>query len=210
MSDFLPLSPVLKDRYDLSFDELPADLRERVESLFVIPWNRLSPERRQRYTERWDYEHDPATERERKAVDELFDEMEAVSANIDKWENVGTSTAMDLAIQEDRLQPLRKTKAELEARKKRMRGDYFGGHLEQKAPRQRGPYATVIRGYIEECQRYNKMSGSQYPSWLQFRDWAINTKSAEESALGVRIHKNAKWIDDEGYRKAISRLNKPR
>lgn len=134
MSDFLPLSPVLAYRYHLNFDELPANLRERIESAFVIPWNRLTPERRRRYAELWDCEHDPAIEHERKAVAELFDEMEAVSANIDKWESIGTPTARDLSIQEDRLRPLYKTRDELEATKRRMRGDCYGDHIEPKEP----------------------------------------------------------------------------
>ena len=77
VSDFLPLSPALSGRLHLSFEDLPADLRERVESAFVIPWNRLTPQQRRRFAARWDYDQDPATERERKTVAELFDKMEA-------------------------------------------------------------------------------------------------------------------------------------
>lgn len=138
MSDFLPLLSALSGWFHLSFEELPADLRERVESAFVIHWNRFTPEQRCQFAGRWDYEHDPATERERAAVAEQFDKMEAVEKTIEKWESIGTPTAHDLSIQEDRLQPLYKTRNELEAIKRQMRGDY----LEQKASPQREPYDT--------------------------------------------------------------------
>ena len=134
MSDFLPLSPALSGRLHLSFEDLPADLRERVESAFVIPWNRLTPQQRRRFAARWDYDQDPATERERKTVAELFDKMEATEKEIEKWESIGTPTARDLSIQEDRLQSLYKTRAELKATRRRMRGDYCGDHLEPKEP----------------------------------------------------------------------------
>lgn len=190
MSDFLPLSPVLAYRYHLNFDELPADLRERIECAFVIPWNRLTPERRRRYAERWDYEHDPATERERKEVAELFDEMEAVSANIDKWENVGTPTARDLAIQQDRLQKLYKTWNNLDNKKRRMRGDYFGDCID---PNDAIKHRVTERG--EEHERWRQCAHEIQLERERDKKRPLNkSKLANEIRDRLKLHDSTETI----------------
>lgn len=143
MDDFKPLSPLLKDYYHLDLGHLPQELQERIgDALSPMSWGRLSPEQRQSRAESWDYENDPATEPERQKTEKLVDDLFEIERKITQWKSVATPTAQDLATQERTLEELEKRHAELEIEYRKMRGDYCGDYLEQKAPLQREPYDT--------------------------------------------------------------------
>jgi len=126
MDDFEPISPILEGFYHLDYAQLPADIQERVsEVFFPIPWGRVSPEQRKSLAEGFDYSNDPATEPERQRISALCDKERQIKQGIERWSNVSTPTAQDLALKEEKLKALYRQRDEVEATFKTLRGDYL-------------------------------------------------------------------------------------
>lgn len=157
MDDFKPLSPLLKDYYHLDLEHLPQGLQERIgDALFPISWGMLLPEQRQRWVEGWDYRNDPATEDERQKEKKLVDDLFEIERKITQWKSVATPTAQDLATQERTLEELEKQHAELEIKYRKMRGDYFGDHLETDCLKGNNKVAKTPRD-SDLQRRYNNL-----------------------------------------------------
>lgn len=125
MDDFIPLSPLLVGYYHLPYEQLPPEIQERIRlDFFPLPWNGLSPEQRRRWAERWDYGNDPANEPERQRTEALTVAWVDTKRKVDKWKTIPTPTALDLQAQEQALASLEPKLAELDAARRKMRGDF--------------------------------------------------------------------------------------
>lgn len=107
MTGFKSLTLTLENFFSLKLDQIPDAILERIETDFYpMPWNDLSPDQRRNVATQWDCQHDPVTESVRQYWDEFYDRMQAVEAQIKRWELIATPTASDLAQREDRLAEL--------------------------------------------------------------------------------------------------------
>ncbi|MGQ0444981.1 MAG: hypothetical protein ACT4O2_07620, partial [Beijerinckiaceae bacterium] len=104
---FESLSAALGESFDSPLAELPDALRQRVErDLFPMPWDRLGPHGRRSAAAQWDYQHDPATEEQRRLGWESFVCKARIEKEIEEWKAVSAPTATDLATKEIRLAEL--------------------------------------------------------------------------------------------------------
>jgi hypothetical protein len=126
MSSFDSLTLALEGWFDRPLHELPDALRQRVElEFFPMSWNHLGAERRRSVALQFDYQHDPATEQDRRDWWEFFERMDAIKAHFARWDSAAAPTAGDLALKEKRLTELGKELALLETQARHARGDYF-------------------------------------------------------------------------------------
>lgn len=108
MSNVVSLTAALDGWFNTPIVELPADLRMRVEDEFwPMPWDRLSTEGRRDLAKQIDFDVDPKTEDLRQARSEYAEQRLRLEAQIQKWKNVSSPTALDLALKEQRLAELR-------------------------------------------------------------------------------------------------------
>jgi hypothetical protein len=123
MNDFSSLTLTLAEWFDRPLCDLPDAIRLRVEEdLFPLPWDALAANQRRSAALQWDYQHDPATEAERKAAWDLFVQKWEIESQIKRWEIIGASTATDLAKKEERLRELKTELASIEAPERPSRG----------------------------------------------------------------------------------------
>lgn len=121
---FESLIAAIAKRFDWPLAKLPAKLRQRVERNFVpFSWDHLDPEQRRSRAEQWDYQHDPATEVERKFWFEFVFKKNDIEQQIETWRNVAAPTAVDLATKEERLAELGKALARMDRQLRAGRGD---------------------------------------------------------------------------------------
>lgn len=126
MTGFNSLTLALDGWFDKAMGELPDELKARVEKeFFPMPWDNLDAERRRSVALQWDYQRDPATERERAFWFDYYVRMEDLEGQIQQWEAVAAPTAGDLAQKEARLAELRRELARMEQKVRQARGDYF-------------------------------------------------------------------------------------
>ena len=118
---FVSLSNALDGWFDKHFSEIPNDLQERIQhDLFPLGescgswWDSLTSEERRMAADRWDYEHDPATEDERQHAWDSWSECHELKRQIAEWDSVATPTALDMAKKDDKLRELRQRLNELE------------------------------------------------------------------------------------------------
>ena len=120
MNEFVPLSRDLEGLFESRIHDLPKDIRCRVEREFhPFDWTELSPGQRQSLAAQRDNQVDPSLEDERQFWWEHFGRMTELERAIAKWEAVPTLTASDLAIQQARLDELRREHARLRAQAQR-------------------------------------------------------------------------------------------
>jgi len=101
MSEFKSLSAAIAEWVEHPLDQLPAELKTRVESAFIASWDGLTDEQRLSVANQWDDQHDPANEEARQNWWDFFGRKQ-------KWEAIPTPTATDLDIQESRLESLQR------------------------------------------------------------------------------------------------------
>lgn len=107
MNDFVSLSGALEGWFDKPLFDLPKVLRQRVEqALFPLSWDDLSVNQRIEWAPQWDYQHDPATEGDRKFRWDCYVRMDEIKKEIEKWGAVSAPTAIDLEKKEARLAEL--------------------------------------------------------------------------------------------------------
>lgn len=124
--EFESLTLALDDWFGKNLDDLPETIRQRVErDYFPLPWNGLSADQRRSAALQWDYQHDPATEQERKYWWDFFTSLDELEKQIAEWESAVTPTASDLALKESRLKELRKERDRMDLQKRQARGDFF-------------------------------------------------------------------------------------
>lgn len=135
---FPALRAALDGWFDKHLDQLPNDLRQRLEHELHGPWatgrwgadettadvheqvrlhwDDLSPLQRQCLVEQRHWQHDPTNEPTRQKMWDLQQE-------IDQWEDVATPTTLDLAAKKKNLASLRKKLADLDARQSEAQTD---------------------------------------------------------------------------------------
>lgn len=143
MSTFEPLATALESWFDHPLNELPDNLRQRVETCFVFmrpesnsaspidgpgggyggisrmvipPWDDLAANQRCAAAMQWDFANDPALEGLRQ---ELWDgeiEIDELKADIEKIESMSPSTLGEVQIRDTKLTELRTRLAAAEAR----------------------------------------------------------------------------------------------
>ena len=108
MNSFDSLTLAFEDWFDKPLCDLPAALKQRIDSDFcLMPWDHLSVAGRRAVMQEWDYQNDPATKKERlNSWDNAKRELD-INAQIAIWEAIFTPTALDLAEKENRLAGLR-------------------------------------------------------------------------------------------------------
>jgi hypothetical protein len=125
MSSFDSLTLALEDWFDTRLADLPDALRQRVLQEFSpMPWDKLSADQRRSVALQLDYQHDPATEKDRQKWWDFFERMAGVKTQIAQWDAVATPTASELAQKEKRLAELRQELARMDAQVRHARGDY--------------------------------------------------------------------------------------
>ncbi len=126
MSIFDALTFALEHWFDSALCDLPDTLRQRVEHEFVpMPWDNLSAGQRRSVALQLDYQHDPATEQDRKYWWDFFEKVDSLKTQVTEWEAVATPTAADLALKETRLAELKQQLARMDAQMRLARGDYY-------------------------------------------------------------------------------------
>jgi hypothetical protein len=108
MIRFDSLTLALEVWFDKPLCDLPDALKQKIEKdSFLMQWDHLSVAGRRDVIQEWDYQNDPATEKERRdAWDHAVRELDT-NAQIAMWEAISTPTALDLAEKENRLADLR-------------------------------------------------------------------------------------------------------
>ena len=90
-----------------------------------MPWDALNAEGRRSVTLQLDYQHDPATEQDRKFRWDLFVRMDELQAQITTWKAADTPTASDVAVKESRLKELERDLARMKQQERQVGGDYY-------------------------------------------------------------------------------------
>jgi hypothetical protein len=116
MSDFDSLTKAIEGWFDTKLHDLPDVVRQRVVRDFVpMPWDSLSADERRSVALQLDYQHDPATERERQHAWDRHVRMDEIRKKIAEWAQVTAPIASDLSIKESRLAKLHDELSQLEA-----------------------------------------------------------------------------------------------
>lgn len=123
--EFESLTLALEAWFDQALDALPDKLRRRVEEEFLPPWEALAPAQRRFVALQSDYQHDPATQAERKRWWDYCQKMDAIEQQIAGWEVAAAPTASDLALREARLKELRQELTRMASQERQMGGDYY-------------------------------------------------------------------------------------
>lgn len=125
---FESLTLALEDHFETPLDQLPVALRPRVEhEFFPMHWDSMSAEQRRSMAVQMDYQHDPATEQNRKFWWSFYGRMHDLEKQIASWEAIATPTAAELALQETRLTELREELAGMKRQERQSRRGYFPG-----------------------------------------------------------------------------------
>lgn len=125
MSNFVSLMAVLEGWFDKPLKELPKKQQDRYNRDFFPPiWDSLSPEQRRSVAEQWDYQHDPATEKDRRYWWDFYIRMEELKQMLEEYEKVAAPTTSDLNQKETRIQELKNDIASME--KQRIQAEQKG------------------------------------------------------------------------------------
>lgn len=125
MEPFEALTLALEDWFERPLGDLPDALRQRVEGeFFPMPWEKLTANQRRSVAMQLDYQHDPATEKDRQFWWNFFVRIDELKKQIAEWEAVASPTAAELAIKEARLSELKQELTRMDAQQRVARGDY--------------------------------------------------------------------------------------
>lgn len=143
--EFESLTLALDAWFDCPRDALPDQLRGRVEQEFLPPWNALTPAQRRVVTLQWDYQHDPATQAERKFWWDFYQKTNAIEQQLAAWEAAAALTSSDLAVKEARLQELRQELARMALQERQTGRDYYPVRLADVDKAPATPSALPVR-----------------------------------------------------------------
>lgn len=150
MERFDSLTSALEDWFDRPLSGLPDPLRERVDlEFFPMPWEQLTTDQRRSVALQLDYQHDPATEQDRKFWWDFFQRVDELKKQVAEWQAVATPTAAELAKKETRLAQLQQELTRMEAQQRAARGN----DMCERKPLQKKPDApnaapAVVVRYI--------------------------------------------------------------
>lgn len=131
MSDFDSLTIALEDWFDKPLSDMPDSIRQRIEKdMPPLPWDDLSPEQRRIGALQLDYQHDPATEKERQYWWDFFLRKDALKKQIAEWEKTATPTATDLAHKEAKLKELRNDLSRMNQQERQPQRPYILGRTQ--------------------------------------------------------------------------------
>lgn len=140
MSTFDSLTLAFEDWFATALCDLPDNLRQRVKKEFPpVPWDDLAADQRRSGALQMDYQHDPATEEERKYWWDFFQRIDNLKEQLAQWEVVATPTAGELALRETRLIELQQELARMDTQKRQARGDYYPTLSTRDCERQTSP-----------------------------------------------------------------------
>lgn len=123
--EFESLTLALDDCFDKNLEDLPKDLRQRVErDFFPFSWDGLSADQRHSRALQWDSQHDPATENERQYWWNYFTRLHDLQDQVEQWQSTKTPTASDLAEKESRLKELQQEIDRMKVQQRQEVGDY--------------------------------------------------------------------------------------
>lgn len=126
--EFKSLMLALEDWFDKNLDDLPLDLRQRVErEFFPMPWDELSADQRRSVAIQQDYQCDPATEKERQYWWNFFTRLQELQKQVEQWQSAATPTARDIALKESRLKELKQEIDRMELQERQEGGCYCPG-----------------------------------------------------------------------------------
>jgi hypothetical protein len=111
MNSFISLEAALEEWFEKPLDELPGDLRERVERAFhSFTWEQLTPEKRRARAKFWDDYHDPAIKDKQRRLWKAakVERMAKIEEKIKRWEAAGDNEARDLEVKEKTLKKLKR------------------------------------------------------------------------------------------------------
>jgi hypothetical protein len=107
-SKYVSLQKLLTDWYETTLEELPKELRSRVEKDFApARWDQATPNGRRMLASQADYQNDPANASTRSYWESFYEELWDIRNKISQWESVAVPTALDLEVQERNLVKLR-------------------------------------------------------------------------------------------------------
>lgn len=168
MTDFVSLTTALDGWFDKPLAELPETIQERVrQDFFPMPWDGLSFEQRQGVARQWDYNHDPATEPDRRFWEDFFAKKEELEKQIEQWQSVAAPTAVELAQRERRLSELQGELARMQRHQEFGRGDFLPKSVGNVSvtPNETGPYIA----YPKALRRLEERLGAtpeELAAWI--------------------------------------------
>lgn len=143
--EFESLTLALDDWFDKNLDDLPEAIRLRIErDFFLLPWDGLSADQRRIKALQWDYQHDPATEKDRQYWWNFFVHLRDLKTQIDEWKSAATPTASEIALEESRLKELQQELDRMESQQRQARGDYYPERKRLDAERVAKPTTDYI------------------------------------------------------------------
>lgn len=108
MSSFISLEAVLEGRFEQPLDELPEDLRRRVERGFrPVSWDNQTPEDRRKRAYHWDCLHDPTIQEEQKRLWRLAMREDELKEEFEKWNKTPAKNVKQRLKKEKRLEKLK-------------------------------------------------------------------------------------------------------
>jgi len=173
MSTFDALTFALEEWFDTPLSDLPDALRQRVGQVcYPMPWDKLSADQRRSLALQLDYQHDPATEQDKKFWWEFFERVNGLKKQLAEWEVVATLAAADLALKETRLAELKQELARMDAQRLLARGDYYPAQtpsLTKAAPLAEQDPATRYMAYPKAMRQLKARLGvtpEELAAWI--------------------------------------------
>lgn len=164
MGNYDHLTIALEDWFDKPLSDIPDNIRQRIEKdMFPLPWDSLSPEQRRIGALQLDYQHDPATEKDRQYWWDFFCQKEALKNQIQEWEKTATPTASDLTHKEGKLKELRAELRRMNEQERQPQRPYIPG---QKAAKADAPnYIAYPKAMKLLSERWNA-TPEELAAWL--------------------------------------------
>ena len=126
MSTFDSLTLAFEGWFDRPVNDLPEALRLRAEhELKSCPWEDLSPEQRRTVTLQLDYQHDPATAREREYWWDFFHRMSALESELERHGSNDRVNLDELLAGGGRLKDIRTQIDRMKAREREAKDRYY-------------------------------------------------------------------------------------
>ena len=192
MTEFVPLASTLEGSFDKLLDQLPGELRARVErDLSPLPWDDLSIQQRRIAAEQWDYQHDPATEAERALDFQLIAEKLEIERQIREVELLAAQTPVE---RESKTRQLEELRGRLETVKARQNYPRAGGVRKPPLPNTSG--SSRDSPYEERDDE----SPDTYIHFLKARDFLKERWGATAEEVGIWVWMGPKAGGLKGYR----------
>jgi hypothetical protein len=108
------LTAMLQQWFELSFSDLPDDLKYRVKrEYFPLSWDKLTSEQRRRLALQWDNEDESDEDKNLDLLWDIFEQMDDYEVQLTAWNSVPAPSASDLHLKERRINELTQKLAEL-------------------------------------------------------------------------------------------------